>query len=64
MSDDDDRLSECDWYGNDPGLCNRPHLVEGQRFSIKLDETFNVEMVRNDDKCSFIIKHDFYFVNV
>ena len=64
MSSDDDRLPECDWCGDDRGLCDRPHLVEGRRFSIKLHETFDVETVRNDDKCFFIIKHDFCFFNV
>ena len=29
------------------------------------DETFDVEMVRNDDKCFFfVIKHDFNYFNV
>jgi hypothetical protein len=64
MSDDDDRLLECDWCGDDRGLCDMPHLVEGRRFSIKLQENFDVEMVRNDDKCFFVIKHDFCFFNV
>ena len=50
MSDDDDRIPECDYCGYDRGLCDRPHLVDGRRFSIKLNETFNVETLRNDDK--------------
>ena len=52
MSDDDDKLPECDWYSDDRGLCDRPHLVDGRRFSIKLDETFTVETVRNDKSFS------------
>ena len=41
------------------------HLDEDRRFSIKLEETFDVEMVRNDDKCYFfVIKHDFNYFNV
>ena len=64
MFDDDDRILECDYCGNDRGLCDRPHLGEGRRFSIKLQETFDVETVRNDDKCFFVIKHDFNYFNV
>ena len=64
MSSDDDRLPECDWCGDDRGLCDRPHLVEGRRFSIKLQETFYVEMVRNDDKYFFVIKRDLCFFNM
>ena len=64
MSDDDDRIPECNWCGNDLGLCNMHHLVDGRRFSIKLQETFVVETVRNDDKCFFLIKHNFCFFNV
>ena len=64
MSNADDRLPECDWCGDERGLCDRPHLVEGQRFSINLQETFDVETVRNYDKCFFVIKHDFCFFNV
>ena len=44
---------EYDWCNDDWGLCDRPHLDEGRRFSIKLQETFDVETVRNDDKCFF-----------
>ena len=48
-----------------PGECDRPHLDEDRRFSIKLEETFDVETVRNDDKCYFfVIKHDFNYFNV
>ena len=66
MSSSDDKSipAECDWCGDDRGLCDRPHLVEGWHFSIKLQETFDAETVRNDDKCFFIIKHDFCFFNV
>jgi hypothetical protein len=63
MSDDDDRIPECDYCGDECGLCDRPHLVDGRCFSIKLDETYDVETVRND-KSFFVIKHDFCFFNV
>ena len=49
----DESPGECSWCGDNRGLCNRPHLVEGWRFSIKLQETFDVEMVRCDAKCFF-----------
>ena len=64
-SDDESLPGECDWCHDDRGLCDRPHLDEGWRFSIKLEETFDVETVRNDDKCYFfVIKHDFNYFNV
>ena len=63
-SDDENLLAECDWCNDDRGLCDRPHLEEDRYFSIKLKETFDVEMVHNDDQCFFIIKHDFFFFNV
>ena len=53
MSDDDDRLPECNWCGDDRGLCNRPHLDEGRRFSIKLEEAFDCDTVSYDAKCYF-----------
>ena len=64
-SDDESLPGECDWCHDDRGQCDRPHLDEDRRFSIKLEETFDVEMVRNDDKCYFfVIKHDFNNFNV
>ena len=54
MSDNDDRIPECSWCGDDRGLCDRPHLVDDRYFTIKLDETFDVETVRNDKSC-FVI---------
>ena len=58
----DNRIPECDYCGDDRGVCDRyPHLEDGRRFTIKLDETFDVCTVRNDDKSLFIIKHDFCF---
>ena len=54
-SDDESLSGECDWCDDDRGLCDMPHLDEGRRFSIKLQETFDVETVRNDDKCFYVI---------
>ena len=53
MSDDEREFAMCKYCEDERGLCDRPHLVEGRRFSIKLQETFDVETVRNDDKCFF-----------
>ena len=50
---DDDRVPECNYCGDERCMCDRPHLEDGRRFSIKLEETFDVETVRNDDKCYF-----------
>src|SRR3954467_5172764 len=52
-SDDESLPGECDWCHDDRGECDRPHLDDGRRFSIKLEETFEVETVRNNDKCFF-----------
>ena len=59
MSDDEREFAMCDYCEDERGLCDRPHLVEGRRFSIKLQETFDVETVRNDDKCFLLFLHDF-----
>ncbi|XBI08872.1 hypothetical protein VPH35_136544 [Triticum aestivum] len=42
-SDDESLPGECDWCHDDRGQCDRPHLDEDRRFSIKLEETFDVE---------------------
>ena len=52
-SDDESLAGECNWYNDDRGQCDRPHLDEDRRFSIKFEETFGVETVRNNDKCFF-----------
>ena len=64
MSDDEREFAMCEYCEDERGMCDRPHLVEGRRFSIKLQETFDVETVRNNDKCFFVIKHDFNYFNV
>ena len=51
MSDDDDGIPEREYCSDDRGLCDRSHLEGGRRFSIKLDETFDVETVHNDKSC-------------
>ena len=60
-SDDESLPGECGWCHDDQGISDMfVELDEDRRFSIKLEETFDVEMVRNN-KCFFVIKHDFFF---
>ena len=63
MSGDDSEreFGMCEYCKDERGLCDRPHLVGGRRFSIKLDENFEVHTVSHNDKSSFVIKHDFCF---
>ena len=65
-SDDENRPRECDWCHYDRGMCDRfLELDEDRCFNINLEETFDVEMVCNDDKSFFfVIKLDFYYFNV
>ena len=49
---DDHRIPECEYCSDDRGMCDMHHL-ENYRFIIKLDETFDVFTVRNDDKYFF-----------
>ena len=47
-SDDENRTGECDWCHDDRGICDRFIVLdEDHRFSIKLEETFDVHTVRN-----------------
>ena len=53
-SDDENRPGECDWCHDDRGMCDKfLGLDEGRRFSIKPEEAFAVETVRNDDNSFF-----------
>ena len=50
-SDDESLLGECNWCHDDRGMWDRfLQLDEDRRFSIKLEETFDVKTVRKDDK--------------
>ena len=51
MSDDEREFAMCNYCEDKRGMCDRPHLDEDRRFSIKLEETFDVETVPDDDKC-------------
>ena len=59
MSDDEREFAMCEYCEDERGLCDMPHLVEGRHFSIKLQETFDVDNVRNDDKFFMSFLHDF-----
>ena len=61
MSDDEKEFGMCEYCEDERGLCDMPHLVVGRRFSIKLDDTFEVDIVSHNDKSFFVIKHDFCF---
>ena len=53
-SDDENRPGERDWFHDDRGMCDRfIELDEDRRFSIKLEETFDVHTVHNDDNSFF-----------
>ena len=61
MSDDEREFAMCVYCEDKRGMCDRPHLVGGRRFSIVLDENFEVDTVSHNDKSFFVIKHDFCF---
>ena len=44
-SDDEKYFIMCEHYEDQRDLCDRNFLVDGRRFSIKLDETFEVDTV-------------------
>ena len=47
---DDDRIPECHYCYGDRGLCDRfPHLQNDRFFTLKLEETFDVCTVRNNN---------------
>ena len=48
MSDDERKFGMCEYYEDERGMCDRPHLVGGRRFSIKLHETFEVDTVSHN----------------
>ena len=50
MSDDEMKFGMCEYCENERGMCDRPHLVRGRRFSIVLDENFEVDIVNHNDK--------------
>ena len=63
-SDDESLPGECDWCHDDRGLCDRPHLDEDRRFSIKLEDTSMLKRYATTTSVFFVIKHDFNYFNV
>ena len=61
MSDNKREFGMCEYYEDERGMCDRPHLVGGRCFSIVLDENFEVHTVSHNDKSFFVIKHDFCY---
>ena len=62
MSDDEKDFGMCEYYEDEPVLCDGNFLVDDRRFSIKLDETFEEDTVSHNDKSFLVIKHDFCFI--
>ena len=63
-SDDEKDFILCEHCEDQRGLCDQNFLVDGRRFSIKLDETFQVDTVSHNDKSFFVIKHDLYMLHL
>ena len=63
-SDDEKDFIKCEFCEDQRGLCDRNFLVDGRRFSIKLDETFEFDTVSHNDKSVFVIKHDLYMLHL
>ena len=63
-SDDEKDFIMCEHCEDQRGLCDRNFLVDGRRFSIKLDETFEFDTVSYNDKYVFVIKHDLYMLHL
>ena len=62
MSDDEKDFGICKYCEDERGLCDGIFLDDDRRFSIKLDETFEVDTVSHNDKSFFVIKHDLCFI--
>ena len=53
MSDDEKDFSICKYCKDERGLCDGIFLDDDRRFSIKLDENFEVDTVSHNDKSFF-----------
>ena len=62
MSDDEKDFGICKYCEDERGLCDGIFLDDDRRFSIKLDENFEVDTVIHNDKSFFVIKHDICFI--
>ena len=49
-SDDEHDFIMCEYCEDQRGLCGQNFLVDDRRFSIKLDENFEVDTVSHNDK--------------
>ena len=63
MSDDEKDFRICKYCEDERGLCDGIFLDDDRRFSIKLDENFEVDTVSHNDKSFFVIKHDICFIS-
>ena len=64
MSDDEKDFGICKYCKDERVLCDRIFLDDDRRFSIKLDENFEVDTVSHSDKSFFIIKHHLYILHL
>ena len=62
MSDNEKDFDICKYCEDERGLCDGIFLDDDRRFSIKLDENFEVDTVSHNDKSFFVIKHDICFI--
>ena len=62
MSDNEKDFGICKYCKDERGLCDGIFLDDDRRFSIKLDENFEVDTVSHNDKSFFVIKHDICFI--
>ena len=62
MSDDEKDFGICKYCEDERGLCDGIFLDDDRRFSIKLDENFEVDTVSHNDKSFFVIKHHICFI--
>ena len=62
MSNDKKDFGICKYCEDERGLCDGIFLDDDRRFSIKLDENFEVDTVSHNDKSFFVIKHDICFI--
>ena len=62
MSDDKKDFGICKYCEDERDLCDGIFLDDDRRFSIKLDENFEVDTVSHNDKSFFVIKHDICFI--
>ena len=62
MSGDEKDFGICKYCEDERGLCDRIFLDDDRRFSIKLNDNFEVDIVSHNDKSFFVIKHDICFI--